>query len=106
MHNTFFPDSDMIYVRADGARDLDLTEIAFEDMEPIEVVELVGVEPHTAVAILPYMEFDCVGVYPYGAVTATPAPAFPRADEADLIEDAIPTEEYSRFDNEHALLPA
>ncbi len=99
MRNTFLPDTDLVYLRADTHQSEDLVEIGFEDMEPIEAVDLVGVEPHTAVAILPYMEFDFVGVHPYGAVTTTPAPAFPRADEADLIEDAIPTEEYAAWDN-------
>ncbi|MEZ4315861.1 MAG: hypothetical protein R3F61_00080 [Myxococcota bacterium] len=103
MINTFLPDSDLVYVRADGLTNDDLPEIAFEDMEPIESVDLVGVEPHTAVAILPFTEFDCVGVWPWGAVTTTPGPAYPRADEADLIEDAIPTEEYSRWESEAAL---
>ncbi|MCB9679054.1 MAG: hypothetical protein H6737_28390 [Alphaproteobacteria bacterium] len=103
MLNTFLPDSDLVYVRADGRKlDDDLVEIAFEDMEPLEAVDLIGVEPHTAVAILPYLDFECVGVHPYGAVTMTPAPAYPRADEADLIEDAIPTEEFSQWERDGA----
>ncbi len=106
MRNTMLADTDLIFYRPPkGSDDEDgLTEIQFEDMEPIEAVEFVGVEPHAAVAILPYVEFVCVGVHPYGAVTTTPAPAFPRADQADLIEDAIPTEEFSAW--EHELVPA
>jgi hypothetical protein len=102
MRNTLLVDTDLLYARQteldDPVSDADdLTEIGFEDMEPIEGFDLVGIEPHTAIAILPFVEFDVVGVAPYGAVTLTPAPAFDR--HHDLPPDAIPTEEFASWDH-------
>lgn len=99
--NTFLPDTDLVYARfpKDNADD-GLTEIAFEDMEPIEGFDLVGIEPHTAIAISPVAEFDCIGVAPYGAIAATPIPTFPRHVMAELTPDTIPTEEYNSWDEE------
>lgn len=103
MRNTLLVDTDLVYGRpnADEAleNDDDLVEIGFEDMEPIEGFDLVGIEPHTAIAILPFMEFDIVGVGEFSAVATTPVPAFPRAT-GDLEPDMVPTEEYTSWDEE------
>lgn len=100
LRNTLLPDTDMVYVRATLDEEEELPEIAFEDMEPIEGFDVVGIEPHTAIAISPMAEFDCIGVAPYGAIAATPRPAFPRDVVAELEPDSIPTEEYGSWEEE------
>lgn len=100
--NTLLADTDMVYRRIpdDVLGDDDLVEIAFEDMEPIEGFDLVGIEPHTAIAILPLAEFDVIGVAPFGAIAATPIAACPRHVLAELEPDTIPTEEYHAWDQD------
>lgn len=103
MRNTLLVDTDMVYTRQNDLDapldDDDLVEIGFEDMEPIEGFDLVGIEPHTAIAILPFVEFDLVGVGAFAAVTMTPAPAFERS-LGRLEPDCVPTEEYASWDHQ------
>ena len=108
MRNTLLVDTDLVYARpydrplegiATFDDDADLVEIGFEDMEPVAGFDLVGIEPHTAIAILPFVEFDVVGVAPNTAITTTPAPAFPREASPDLEPDAVPTEEFASWDD-------
>lgn len=100
IRNTILVDSDLVYIRpSTRGCDDDLTEIGFEDMEPLdETSEAVGVPPYDALALFPSAEFDCVGVHPFGAIACTPAPAFPRGTVGDFDPDAIPTEEFARWD--------
>ncbi len=101
MRNTLLVDTDLVYTRP---RDLeredspDLTDIEFEDMEPVAGFDLVGVPPHMAIAILPFVDFDVVGVAPNAAVAVTPTPAALRPQE-ELEPDAVPTEEFASWDD-------
>lgn len=98
MLNTFLPDADLVYARVPSSDDHDLVEIAFEDMEPVEMRDHVGVEPHAAVALLPPIDMEYLGVHPFGAVSCTPAPAFPRYAREQFEPDTVPTEEFAAFD--------
>ncbi|MCA9570130.1 MAG: hypothetical protein KC656_19930 [Myxococcales bacterium] len=105
MQNTLLVDTDLVYARPNETDPIvpdgdDLVEIGFEDMEPVAGFDLVGIEPHTAIAILPFVEFDLVGVAPHFALTTTPAPAFPRAP-VDLEPDCVPTEEFASWEHDH-----
>lgn len=105
IRNTLLLDTDLVYARPHvsppdelDSYDDGLVEIGFEDMEPVAGFDLVGIEPHTAIAILPFVEFDLVGVAPNIAITTTPAPARQR-QAAELEPDAVPTEEYASWDD-------
>ena len=93
------PDADLVYTRVPTSDD-DLTEIAFEDMEPIEMREMVGVEPNAAVALLPPIDMEYLGERPHGAFSVTPAPAFPRYAREQFEPDTVPTEEFATWDAE------
>jgi hypothetical protein len=97
--NTFLPDADLVYVRCPTGHS-EMVEIAFEDMEPVEMADVVGVEPHAAVALLPPIDLEYVGVAPWGAVSCTPAPAFPRYARAQFEPDSVPTEEFASWELE------
>ena len=96
------PSVDLVYARypdrpSDGD---DLIEIGFEDMEPVESFDMVGIEPYTAVAILPFSNIDILGIPPFAAVACTPSERTSRQYVDELGEDAIQTEEFHEWSQE------
>lgn len=101
MYNTFLPDADLVYTRVPPGES-DLVEIAFEDMEPVEMADHVGVEPHAAIALLPPIDLEYLGEYPFAAVSCPPAPEFPTYARAQFEPDSVPTEEFASWEAEAA----
>jgi hypothetical protein len=105
MHNTYFADVDLVYHRVPRFDDDDLDEIEFDDMEPVDDLEMeVGVAPHCACLVVHNEPYDVVGIGPGQAIAMTPAPGertfapYTIGTLEDLGEEDFPTDEYTEHD--------